>query len=91
MSSMRFPFNKSQGSSTTFGGEPSGNSKDMLIQELQAKILYVDLFQAIEQDPTIVYEIKALMQKLNSPNSGDSIDGFILEYDPLLKQVAKDF
>lgn len=60
----------------------------MLIQELQAKIMYVDLFQAIEQDHTIVYEIKVFMQKLNSPNSEDSIVGFILEYDPLLKQVA---
>lgn len=85
MSIMRFPFDKSQGSLTTSCGEPSGNSKHMLIQELQAKILYVDLFQAVKQDLIIVYYIKAMLQKLNTPNSGDSIVGFILEYDPPLE------
>jgi len=51
----------------------------------------VDLFQAVKQDPTIVYEIKALLQKLNTPDSGDLVVGFILECEPLLDQVVKDF
>jgi len=47
MSSKRFSYDRSPSLSTTSGSEIFGSSKDLLVHELQAKILNEDLFQAI--------------------------------------------
>ena len=71
-------FDMPQSSSTT--SEPSASSKENLLQDLQTKILNIDLFQVIEENPNVTYEMKALLKKLNTPESEDSIIGFILEF-----------
>ncbi|WJX50878.1 hypothetical protein P8452_37126 [Trifolium repens] len=81
---------KSPSTLTTSEGELARSSKDSLIRELHAKILNVDLFQAIEQYPNIIYEIKALMKKLNTPTSGESIGCFIFEFNPILDTFGRD-
>jgi hypothetical protein len=81
---------KSPSTLTTSEGELARSSKDSLIRELHAKILNVDLFQAIEQYPKIIYEIKALMKKLNTPTSGESIGCFIFEFNPILDTFGRD-
>jgi hypothetical protein len=73
---------KSPSVSTTSSGDLFGNSKDPLIRELLLKVLNVDLFREIEQDPNLIYEIKALLKKPNSLVSSESIVCFILQLDP---------
>jgi hypothetical protein len=73
---------KSPSVSTTSGGDLFGNSKDELIRELLLKVLNVDLFREIEQDPNLIYEIMALLKKPNSLVSSESIVCFILQLDP---------
>jgi hypothetical protein len=81
---------KSPSVSTTSGGDLFGNSKDELIRELLLKVLNVDLFREIEQDPNLIYEIMALLKKPNSLVSSESIVCFILQLDPLLDQFGRD-
>ena len=71
--------------------EPFVSSKENLLRDLQTKILNIDLFQVIEENPNAAYEMKALLKKLNTLESKDSIIGFILEFEPLLERIVNDY
>lgn len=57
---------------------------------MKANIIDVDLFHTIKDNPTIIYEIKTLLKKVNNPKTPDYIAGFILDFEPFLEQTAKN-
>lgn len=50
----------------------------------------MDLFHTIEDNPTIIYEIKTLLKQVNNPKTPDYIASFILDFEPFLEQTAKN-
>lgn len=44
----------------------------------------------VENKPTFIYEIKALLKQLNHPRAPDSIVGFLLDFEPFLEKNAKN-
>jgi chromosome segregation ATPase len=75
---------------STASGAASETSIDVLILELKERVLNVDLFEEIEQNPNMIYEIKALLRKLNTPRSDDSLLSFVSAFEPLLDQFFRE-
>lgn len=88
MSSQGISIEKSPSFSNASESEPSRNPFVALIQKLKMKFVNVNLFQTIEGNLVVVYEIKALLKQLHNPDSPDSIVDFILEFEPFVEQIA---
>lgn len=57
---------------------------------MKTKIVDMDLYQTIKDNPAIIYEIKALLKQLNNPDSPNSIVVFIIEFEPFLEQPIQN-
>jgi len=71
--------------------DPLETSKENLLVELQTKVLEVDLFQAIEQDASIIPEIKGLLHKLSKPSFGSKFQEFSKNLDSLMDDIDLSF
>ena len=80
-----------EGSSNTSVSDPSKTSKETLLVELRTKVLEVDLFQAIEQDASIISELKVLLHKLNKPSFGSKFQEFSQEMESLMDDIVLGF
>lgn len=81
---------KSPSSSTALDNESFGDPIDALIRQLKMKVVNVDLFHTIKDNPTIIYEIKALLKQLSCLDAPDSILFFVLDFEPFLEQTAQN-
>ena len=70
--------------------ELSEYSKANLIEELRTKVLEVDLFQAIEQDESIIPGIKNLLHRLTNSSLDPKFIKFSVELEPVLDQIDVD-
>jgi len=78
-------------SSNTSVSDLSETSKEYLLVELRTKVLEVDLFQAIEQDAIIIFELKLLLHKLNTPSFGSKFQDFSQEMKTLMDNIVLSF
>jgi len=67
--------------------DPSETSKENLLAKFRSKVLEVDLFQAIEQDATIIPKIKELLRKLSKTPSGTKFQEFSEGLEPLMEEI----
>jgi len=67
--------------------DPSETSKENLLAEFRSKVFEVDLFQAIEQDATIIPKIKEFLRKLSKTPSGTKFQEFSEALEPLMEEI----
>ena len=67
----------------------SQTSKENLLSKFRSKVLDIDLFQAIEQDDNIIYEVKDLFLKLNQSSFGSKFQEFWQVLEPLMENVKQ--
>jgi len=61
------------------------------LAEFRSKVLGVNLFQAIEQNDAIIFEVKELRQKLGELPSGSKFREFSQALEPLMEGINQDF
>jgi len=76
--------------STGVASDLSEISKATLLEELRTKVLKVDLFQAVEQDESIIPRIKTLLRKLTNSSLDSKFVKFYVKLEPILDQIAVD-
>jgi len=79
------------GSSNTSTDDPLQTSTENLLAEFRSKVLKVDLFQAIEQDASIIPKIKELLQKLSKPPFGMKFQEFSQTLEPIMEEINLSF
>lgn len=84
------PSNTDTESSTSAASELSENYKADLIEELRTRVLEVDLFQAIEQDESIIHGIKNVLHRLTNSSLDPKFIKFSVELEPILDQIVVD-
>jgi len=62
-----------------------------MLVELRTKVLDMDLFQAIEQDSSIIPEIKVMLHKLNNPSFGSKFQEFSQNLESLMDDIDLSF
>ena len=80
-----------EGSSNTSNNDSSETSKENLLVELRTKVLEVDLFQAIEQDASIISGIKELLHKLSKASLGLKFQEFFQNLEILTDEIDQSF
>lgn len=66
LSSRGISIEKSQSSSTASWNDPSGNSSDLMVQQLKGKVFDMDLFQTIEDNIVILSDINTFWNSLTN-------------------------
>jgi len=66
-------------------------SKENLLAELRSKVLEVNLFEAIEQDDSIIAEVTDLLRRVASLFPGPKIPEFSRALAPLMERVGQSF
>ena len=79
------------GSSNTSTDDPSETLRDNFLAEFRSEVLEMDLFQAIEQDASIIPEIKELLRKLRKPPFGTKFQEFSQTLEPLMEDINLSF
>ena len=85
-------FSKSTGKSLDVSAnDPSETSKDNLLAEFRNKVLGVNLFEAIEQNDAIIFEVKELLQKLGEHPSRLKFREFSQALELLVEGINQGF
>ena len=81
-------FSKSTGKSPDVStNDPLESSRDSLLAEFRCKVLGVNLFETIEQNDAVIFEVKELLQKLGELPSGSRFQEFSQALKPLIKGI----
>jgi hypothetical protein len=81
-------FSKSNGKSLNVSTDaPSETSKENLLAEFRDKVLKVNLLEAIEQDESIIDEVKGLLHKLCELPSGSNFQNLSQVLGSLLDNI----
>ena len=85
-------FSRSTGKSPDVSASgPSETSKDNLLAEFRNKVSGVNLFEAIEQNDTIIFEVKELLHKLGELPFGSKFREFSQALEPLMDGINQGF
>lgn len=61
----------------------------LLVKQLKSYAFENDIFQDINQDPSIESNIRRLLKKLSGPNMLESIVPFLLDFEPLFDSICQ--
>jgi len=78
-------------SSHVSADDVSETSKENLLAELRSKVLEANLFEAIEQDDSIIAEVKELLCRLGTLLPGSKIQEFSRALEPLMEGIGQIF
>jgi chromosome segregation ATPase len=85
-------FSKNSGKSSNVSADaPSQTSKENLLAEFRDKILKINLLEVIEQDETVIDEVKELLRKLSELPSGSKFQDLSQVLEPLLDSINQSF
>lgn len=60
----------------------------MLVEQLKAYAFCVDLFQALEQDPSTKSDIGMLLKKFSGQKLPESTVPFLIDFEPLFDRIC---
>jgi len=75
-------------SSHVSADDVSETSKENLLAELRSKVLEANLFDAIEQDDSIIAEVRELLCRLSALLPGSKIQEFSRALAPLMEGIG---